>query len=47
MAMVRHAVGEGLTPERRAAMKAEIEAAGIIDPEKKPVTAVSETTSTA
>ena len=43
--MVRHKAGTELTPERLAEMEAEIEAAaGIIDPERKPVTAVSETT---
>jgi len=33
MAMVRHVAGSGLTPEKRAAMKAEIEAAA-----KRPYT---------
>jgi hypothetical protein len=42
-ALVRHTVGRELTPERRAKIKAQIEAAaGIIDPERKPVAAVPE-----
>ena len=36
---MRHTVGRELTPEERARY---MEAAGIIDPERKPVTAVSE-----
>jgi hypothetical protein len=42
MAIVRSTAGRELTPEELAEMEAEIEAAGIIDPDRKPATAVSE-----
>jgi hypothetical protein len=41
MAMVRHTAGRELTPEKLAAMEAEIEAAGIINLEKAPVPATA------